>query len=184
LKLTRHQIETIILVVIVVVGGGWAYWRYLYGPVAKELKECRADFERKKMEVEKLKVIPMVLERETRELQVKRLELDRVKEKLPKEKEVPTLLENITLTAQSSDIDLLTFTPGRIVEGEVYDEFPIRIEIKGNYHDIGSFLSGIGNLERVIVPSNLQLTALKPTPEEPYTVSTSLKLSTYVYKER
>lgn len=183
MKLTRDQIKMIILGVIIVFGGGWAYWNYLYRPLASELKSCQAELREKQIEVQKLKVIPKTLEREMRELEARRFELDLVIEKLPKEKEIPSLLENITLTALSTEIDLLSFIPGELVQGEIYDEFPIKIEIKGKYHDIGRFLSGVGHLERVIVPSTLQLTMLKPTPEEPYTVSVSLNLSTFVYKE-
>jgi type IV pilus assembly protein PilO len=183
LKLTKQQWELIILGVVLVFGGGWVYWNYLYRPVVEEIKKSEEEIDEKRVRLERLKRIDEILREKKREFRAMQLELEVVKEMLPKEKEIPSLLQDITLNAISSGIDLRSFIPRELRKGEFYDEFSIQMEIKGTYHGIGRFLAMVGNLERVIIPSKIGLDVIEPTPEHPYTVRSSLTLFTYVYRK-
>lgn len=183
MKPTKQQIQMIFLAVVIVGGGGWFYWAKLYTPVAKEVKVHKEDLARKRSDLDRLRYIPDELKKVKADLEEKKLELEGVQGMLPKEKEIPSLLEAITLTAQANNIDFLSFTPQDIRAGEIYDEVPIAITLKANYHNLGRFLNEIGRLHRIVVPSIESLTGQEPTKEDPYTLSVSLTLSTYVYKK-
>lgn len=183
MKFSKQQIQIVVLVVIVVCGGGWAYWNYLYKPVAEDVKRHKITLEEKTAELKRLEEIPPVLERENKELEERKLEFEGVRGMLPKEKEIPSLLETITLTALGNGIDLLSFTPKGVEAGEMYDEIPIGMSIRANYHDLGRFLNEIGHLHRIVVPTVESLSGKEPTEEDAYTLSVSLTLSTYVSKE-
>ena len=69
---------------------------------------------------------------------------------LPSDTEVPGLLEDITRTAIDNDltIESIDLQPER--NTEFYIELPIKIVVEGDYHKIGSFVSGVANLSRIV----------------------------------
>ena len=69
---------------------------------------------------------------------------------LPSDTEVPGLLEDITRTAIDNElvIESIDLQPER--RTEYYVELPIDIVVEGDYHKIGSFVSGVANLSRIV----------------------------------
>jgi len=69
---------------------------------------------------------------------------------LPSDTEVPGLLEDITRTAIDNDltIESIDLAPEKVTE--FYAELPIDITVEGDYHKIGSFVSGVANLSRIV----------------------------------
>jgi type IV pilus assembly protein PilO len=69
---------------------------------------------------------------------------------LPSDTEVPGLLEDITLTALNNGlkIESIDLQPER--RAEFYVELPITVTVNGDYHDLGSFVSGVANLSRIV----------------------------------
>ena len=71
-------------------------------------------------------------------------------EQLPKDTEVPGLLEDITEVAYGSGLSMksISLEPEKV--SEFYVELPIRIDVTGDYHDFGSFVSGVAALPRIV----------------------------------
>ncbi|TDJ40672.1 MAG: pilus assembly protein PilP [Gammaproteobacteria bacterium] len=69
---------------------------------------------------------------------------------LPSETEVPGLLEDITRTAIDNDLTIESIDLGTERVTEFYAELPIDITVEGDYHKIGSFVSGVANLSRIV----------------------------------
>ena len=71
-------------------------------------------------------------------------------EQLPKDTEVPGLLEDITEVAYGSGLSMkaISLEPEKV--SEFYVELPIRIDVTGDYHDFGSFVSGVASLPRIV----------------------------------
>ena len=69
---------------------------------------------------------------------------------LPSDTEVPGLLEDITRTAIDNElvIESIDLQPER--RTEYYVELPIDIVVEGDYHKMGSFVSGVANLSRIV----------------------------------
>lgn len=69
---------------------------------------------------------------------------------LPTDTEVPGMLEDITEIGHGSslEIDVIQLQSER--SAEYYVELPIQIVARGSYHDIGSFVSGISSLPRIV----------------------------------
>jgi type IV pilus assembly protein PilO len=69
---------------------------------------------------------------------------------LPSDTEVPGLLEDITLTALNNGlkIESIDLQPER--RAEFYVELPITVTVNGDFHDLGSFVSGVANLSRIV----------------------------------
>ncbi|MDX1803551.1 MAG: type 4a pilus biogenesis protein PilO [Alcanivorax sp.] len=69
---------------------------------------------------------------------------------LPKDTEVPGLLEDITHTGLGSGLEFKKIELQDEVEKEFYAELPIDIEVIGDYHSFGAFVSGVAALPRIV----------------------------------
>jgi type IV pilus assembly protein PilO len=69
---------------------------------------------------------------------------------LPSDTEVPGLLEDITRSALDNGLTIESIDLQTENRTEFYVELPIKIVVEGDYHRIGSFVSGVANLSRIV----------------------------------
>ncbi|AWF79577.1 pilus assembly protein PilP [Microbulbifer sp. A4B17] len=69
---------------------------------------------------------------------------------LPKDTEVPGLLEDIDEYGRGSGLTINDIDLQKERVGEFYVELPIRIFVKGGYHEFGAFISGIAGMPRIV----------------------------------
>lgn len=98
---------------------------------------------------------------------------------LPSDTEVPGLLEDITHTGLGSglEIDSIKLQPENIAE--FYVELPIEIQVRGGYHDLGSFVSGVASLPRIVTLHDFDI---KPM-EEGGLLAMTISAKTYRYND-
>lgn len=96
---------------------------------------------------------------------------------LPSDTEVPGLLEDITLAALNNGlkIESIDLQPER--RAEFYVELPITVTVNGDFHDLGSFVSGVANLSRIVTLHDFSI-----VPEtSPGDLKMSILAKTYRY---
>jgi type IV pilus assembly protein PilO len=76
---------------------------------------------------------------------------------LPKDKEVADLLRKVTRIGSQAGIDFLLFEPQTPVPREFITENPVKVKVRGEYHQLGIFLSKVANLDRIVNVSKLQV---------------------------
>ena len=98
---------------------------------------------------------------------------------LPTDTEVPGLLEDITDIGQNSGLsfDVISLAPEKKVS--FYIELPINIQVKGSYHQLGEFVSGMAALPRIVTVHDF---SIKPISENG-DLSMSLSARTYRYDD-
>lgn len=69
---------------------------------------------------------------------------------LPRDTEVPGLLEDITGAALGAGLSINSIKLKDEVETEYYTELPIDIDVNGEYHDFGAFVSAVAALGRIV----------------------------------
>ncbi len=69
---------------------------------------------------------------------------------LPKDTEVPGLLDDITAAALGASLQIKSIKLDKEVETEYYTELPISIDVIGEYHDFGAFVSAVAGLGRIV----------------------------------
>ena len=69
---------------------------------------------------------------------------------LPSDTEVPGLLEDITRTAVDNELSIESIDLQAERKTEFYVELPIAIVVEGDFHKIGTFVSGVANLSRIV----------------------------------
>ena len=77
---------------------------------------------------------------------------------LPSDTEVPGLLEDITLTALDNELTIESIDLRAENRTEFYVELPIDIVVEGDYHKIGTFVSGVANLSRIVTLHDFVIT--------------------------
>ncbi len=98
---------------------------------------------------------------------------------LPTDTEVPGLLEDITRTALDNDLTIESIDLQPEKTTEFYIELPIQVVVEGTYHKIGSFVSGVANLSRIVTLHDF---AIEPTDDFP-TLRMEILAKTYRYLE-
>jgi len=98
---------------------------------------------------------------------------------LPTDKEVPGLLEDITEIGREAglEFDLISLQPER--KEQFYVELPIRIKVRGNYHQMGEFVSGVAAIKRIVTLHDF---SLEPT-DEGEALSMEISAKTYRYDD-
>lgn len=135
------------LVYGLLVGGGVYYMvldkhTQLEREIAKE-RDLKQQYESKAFQVASLDA----LRKQMADVELRFAELLR---QLPTDKEVPGLLEDISAIGKNSglDIDSIALQPEK--KAQFYVELPINIEVRGTYHQMGEFVSGVSAIKRIV----------------------------------
>ncbi len=80
---------------------------------------------------------------------------------LPGKTEIPSLLVDISQTGLASGLEEELFQPGPETRREVFAEKPITIRLKGDYHELGKFVSDIADLPRIVVLEDVEIDGSK-----------------------
>ncbi len=78
---------------------------------------------------------------------------------LPQDTEVPGLLEDITHTGLGSGLEFDAIDLGNEAAKDFYAEQPINIQVTGDYHAFGAFVSGVSALPRIVTLHDFSIAA-------------------------
>ncbi len=76
---------------------------------------------------------------------------------LPTSNETPGLLDDITYVGTSAGLTFRLLNWQQEIPKEFYTELPIEVEVKGSYHEFGSFVSSIAGLPRIVTLHDFEL---------------------------
>ena len=97
---------------------------------------------------------------------------------LPGDTEVPGLLEDITEIGYGSSLDIKTISLEQEQSEEFYVALPIKVIAEGEYHDVGTFVSGVAGLPRIVTLHDYSMKA----SEEGSRLIFEVSAKTYRYK--
>ena len=121
-----------------------------------------------------------------RRIEVYEAHLARLEELIPSNEEVASLLEAISVQEALTGVEVTMLRPELPEAGELYDRWSYELAVKGDYHAIGSFLTAVASLERIMAPADLVLDSGSPSnsnAEQPGALSTIVarfRIRTYV----
>jgi type IV pilus assembly protein PilO len=99
---------------------------------------------------------------------------------LPRDTEVPGLIDDISLAALNNGLDLKVISPQKQVSTEFYNELPIQIEVEGDYHELGAYVSSVASLPRIVTLHDFSISK-KGTDDD--ALSLKILAKTYRYNE-
>ena len=138
----------------------------------QEYRELSADLSKARQTLNNLAEVERQYELLTRRWEV-------AAELLPEEKEVAELLRKVTLVGQQSGVEFLLFRPKATLTGEIYNENPVEVKVVGGYHQVGSFLAEVANLDRIVNVTSLALTARENEARQRQTVEALFTATAY-----
>jgi len=76
---------------------------------------------------------------------------------LPNKTEVAGLIVDISQTGLAAGLEFDLFQPQAEKQSEFYSELPINIQVRGQYHQLGEFISGVAVLPRIVTTHNIKI---------------------------
>jgi type IV pilus assembly protein PilO len=168
------KFASVLLLCAAVIGLG--YWKLtmpkieeLKGVEAKEV-ELRTEFEGKQQKAANLEVLKQQLE------DIKQT-MGELLQKLPSKTQVPDLLQDISQTGLGTGLEFDIFKPSAEVPQEFYVELPIQIQVTGDYHQFGNFISGVAALQRIVTVHDVKI---RPTEGNKLIMNATAKTYRYM----
>ena len=100
---------------------------------------------------------------------------------LPKQTEIPGLVEDINMAGVSSGLSFDTIKLENEIKQEVFIEQPISIQVTGNYHAMGNFVSAIAALPRIVTLHDFDIKSRDAKGSEVPKLVMDIKAKTYRY---
>ncbi len=148
------RIGAIVLIMAVIIGAGT--W-YLVKPkfaqlekVESEETQLRQTFETKQKKIANLDAYKAQLEEMRRSFGA-------MLQQLPNRTEVENMLNDISQTRVASGLEEEMFQPQGQVTKEFYAELPNKITVVGSFHEMGSFVSGVAALPRIVTVDQVEI---------------------------
>jgi type IV pilus assembly protein PilO len=143
----------------------------------KELKSLRADLDKARATAKKLPEF---------RADVSNLEhrLDTLRAVLPEEKDAADLLRRLQTVAMQSNLTIMGFKPAPVVTKQVHAEWPINLELEGNYHNLAAFFDRLGKFTRIVNISSLEVKGKDAKAQPNVSISARCVATTYVLLDK
>jgi len=140
---------------VVAIGAGFYFLVY---------SEQMPRLERAEMEEQELRTSFEQKQRKAANFDAYRAQLDEIERsfgtmlrQLPGKTEIPNLLVDISQTGLAAGLQEELFQPSAEIQKDFYAEKPIKIRLKGSYHEFGKFVSDIAALPRIVTLHNVEI---------------------------
>ncbi len=148
------QLLAIALAALALLFAGWHFdlsdQRDVLAAEVQKEQDLKKTFETKQKKVANLKALKEQME------EMKQSFGDMLRQ-LPNKTEVAGLIVDISQVGLAAGLEFDLFKPGKEQAKEFYSELPIDINVKGNYHELGEFISGIAALPRIVTTHNINV---------------------------
>ena len=145
----------LVLILCIAIGVGWYYYNTedqlkKLAKVEKTETQLRATFEKKQAKA-------VNLEAYKKQLEEMKQSFGAMLRQLPDKTEVAELLVDVSQTGLAAGLEFELFDPLGENRKEFYAELPIKLRVKGEYHQFGSFISGLALLPRIVTIHNIKI---------------------------
>jgi len=155
---------------------------FYFKPQNTKLKALTADRVKVEAEVQNLKQKKRELDKIEADIATMTATLKTLEVNIPQRKETADILRQIQTLAYDSRLDVLRFAPGTEISREFYAEWPIPIQVSGNYHNLGLFFDRLSKFARVFTIENFSIKALARQTDL-NTVTANWTAKTYFFSE-
>ncbi len=166
------------LAFLLVVGGG--YYQFVHKAVLPQLEraqtqeiDLKKDFELKQRKAANLDAYKAQLDEMT-------VSFGTMLRQLPGQTEIPSLLVDISQTGLASGLEEELFQPAPEQAKDFYAEKPIAIRLKGSYHELGQFVSGIAALPRIVTLHDIDISPVTKDLGAELTLNVTAKTYRYL----
>lgn len=145
----------------------------------ERIAALKADYEKKSTDLARARATVADLPRFEAEYEQLHQRWSVAAELLPADRQMAALLRKITLAAQQTGVEFMTFRPSGARPEQYYTQLPLNIQVNGGYHQVGSFLAELANMRRIITVSDVKLKTNASTTNGLMTTSAEFTASAY-----
>lgn len=185
INLTKEQQNNLAAAILISGLAIFAYVKYWAMPVISNYKAKTAILNQKKKDLTDARdMVSKYSEFLARASEINR-KVDFINKRLPKDINISETIRDITKNGTENNINILKFEPGKEVNKGDYKEFSIAVIYRTNYRDMGNFLTGIGYMNRLTIPSDLMVQKFTGSTEgeAAKNLSVSMKIKIYSLAE-
>ncbi|MBM4280787.1 MAG: hypothetical protein FJ137_08515 [Deltaproteobacteria bacterium] len=148
-----------------------------------KVEEHDSTLEKQEGELQKLQRQAQNRTQFLREVERLKQRLREAEEQLPKNAEIPKVLKDIDYEAKQAGLRVDRFEPqGEQQQGD-FAAVPLKMTVRGNYHELAVFLDRLSKMPRIVNVTDLNMTA--PIVEnKKIVVASSYTATTYRFLER
>jgi type IV pilus assembly protein PilO len=139
-------------------------YRFLITPKLQELAGARAQEQALRSEFETKQQKVAALDAYRAQLDEMQRSFGAMLKQLPNKSEVANLLNDVSQTRVASGLEENLFQPQGETNKEFYAELPINIGVTGSYHQLGSFVSTVAALPRIVTVGDVSISGGGATP--------------------
>ena len=109
--------------------------------------------------------------------------LNNLKAVLPEEKDAADLLRRMQTVAAQSNLTIKNFKPALTVTKQLHAEWPINLELDGNFHNLALFFDRVSKFTRIVNISGLDVKG-KEKPDPNSTITATCVATTFVLLDK
>jgi Tfp pilus assembly protein PilO len=153
-----------------------------FKPKNAQLRTLRGERVKAQQEVENLRLKKRQLDKIEGEIGTLDATLKELEMIIPQKREISEILTKIQDLAYDSQLNITKFVPRGEVNKDFYLEWPIPIEITGNYNNLGVFFDRLSNFSRIFIIESFSIKTL-PRQTDTSTISANFTAKTYYFPE-
>ncbi len=130
----------------------------LVQPLEDEIEQLGMKQETANRQLAEKQEIAQNLKERRREMDTLEQKLAEALTELPEKKDLDELLGQLNDIGKKSGLEIAKVEPVAEAPANFFARIPIRMSVKGNYHEIAMFLQEVANLRRIVNVNNIKLT--------------------------
>lgn len=154
--------QWLLLVILMIGGGGYAYWTYVWQPRQEAILALSSEEERLSSDLTLVKTQMQRLAQLRQELKEAEADFAKLQEMFPDVEKIPSRLQDLLTVTRRSGTVTTKFVPLPSADKPHYTENNYRISIKGSYHSIGEMFAEIANFK---YPTSIQKMSIDVAPD-------------------
>jgi type IV pilus assembly protein PilO len=188
-QVQKSIVLVIFLAIVAYVYFFTSFMPFFFQPRKARIEALTVDYEKISADLEKARKTVGNLEKLEEEYKRLHEKWVAAQSLLPQEEEVADLLRKVTRSGNQAGVDFLLFEPQEIIRGEFIAENPVKVKVRGEYHQLGIFLSKVANLDRIINVSGLHIKPIEKSKNDKdkslrsYTIEAEMTMTAYTLLE-
>jgi type IV pilus assembly protein PilO len=175
-----------LLVVVLVCGGALGgVWYLMLSPITVEIQGKTKQVAELQTKVDKLKALQARYAQFKKEADALEARLEELKKILPLDKEIEHILSQVQASARNAGLKIQQGISRPVVDHDAYSEWPMEMQVLGDYHSLGAFFQKLRELPRIVNVGKLRVDSRSGSGPDgsPLSIGASYEATTFVYRE-
>ncbi len=158
------------------------YFYFFYSKGVQQIKVLKDEQKTVEHKLAKTRQLEKKLPELKEKIKILEEQLAQVRKELPSEREIPYFLKTISEQGKKAGLEFLLFQPEQEVEMDFYAKVPVKIEVKGSFHNAMTFFDKVRHLPRIVDIEKIRMQVQRGKAGKT-TLTTFCYAATYKYIE-